>query len=367
MSLLLLNNQTSTGGGTEPLPPIDDPWDVNDGLVIGELPYKLKGVNLAPSFTIEGMTIGWERMFDPEMWNVVWPTYIQPNIIRAKFELGVNCIRLIGPPAQFFRTTAIDSVYLEQYADFIEFCRVYNIYVYATGSGWGGWAEDGESYQEFPGITDQQVIDRLIEFALFCNDKVNVIGIDLWQELSSWGYVVAPLRTELENVTFCWEVITQCKTAGVTKPLTCSVGPTDGWSGMFSNTFTADIVGIVDYLDFHVYYPLYNITDMNTAISYGKTIIWGETAIAKQGDMAWVTEEYPTGQRNSFINALQEHVLNPNLEGFLFWCLAEDEPYPGPHPMAWRFPWGFYDNLGTPASEDDIEDFAAIPIPETDL
>lgn len=329
-------------------------WDVNDGLTIGDLPVKLKGVNLAPSFTIEGMTIGWKRMFDN--WATLWPTYIQPNILIFKEELGVNCIRLIGDPEQFYRSTSIDSSYLDKYAEFIEFCREENLYVIATCCGWGDWGADGESYVEYA-ATEQEIIDNMILFCQMCDEYPNVVGIDLIQEFNGWGKAAAT-RTESQNVNFAIDSIDQIKTAGVTKPLTFSYQPWGTYETIFDQTVVAATAAYFDYLDFHIYYPLYDIDDMDIALTYGKPIIWGETAVARFGTLGY------SGQRGAFIEALQEHIEDPNLLGFAYWCGAEDEPLSG-RPAGWEFNWGFFDNEGNAYTPSDNEKFLAIPIPAT--
>lgn len=338
MGLLMVLATRTRNEGTPPPPDEEPAWDVNDGLVLGELPVKVKGVNFAPTFP--EVVYSTEILFDD--WDYYFPTYLVPLIDTAVADLGVNCFRLIGSPLSILQGGHTYEEYFRKYGELIEYCRTKNCYVEATAGAWQNMLTVGGGY-----ASNAEVKPYLVEFAKWAQTFPNVIGIDLIQEFN--GFYMSGQRAESEVVTLITETIAECKAEGVTKPLTFSVQPWDTYDNIFGLAWWDTLAPLVDYLCPHIYYPITNMADMDPLVTFGKPIFWGETGVMRPGH----GELSYSGGRNAHINQLQNHIEDPNLTGFQWWCMNDEGD----------FFWGLYNAALTPYSQADVDDFFAIPIP----
>ncbi len=235
-------------------------------------------------------------------------------------ELACNTVRIFGDLELQIAGTLNRTDYLTRWQAVIEYTRTKNIHVVVTGASvyeLAGVAVDG--------VITEEALGLLEDLLLVTASYDNVIAFDPIQESSAWitspqgqqnGFLHQPNITSAQLLAIQQTIYQRLKPQSFV-PITFS-----GVQGSYTSAsaFTAfqplvDALPYMDYVDFHVYYPM-GANDVDAAISFigGREILIGEF-----GDSVLANSGLPGCPYENARAAM----FRANVKGGLCWALAD--------------------------------------------
>lgn len=264
------------------------------------MPEKIKlwGANLC-CYVDDVIAVGtgaWPRMWSE--WD--WDGWIKPQIdYMIGNGIGCNAVRVQGAAYAVHNGTLNMATYLAHWAQLIEYCAQYGVYVYPCGC-----TLDTDTDMN---LTAAEMGATFAEIFLHHQQYDNVVGIDMIQETANWGE-----PTWTATIAKLAALIAVIKAAGVTLPITCS-------SSEFVDSgfpWVIEAAPYLDFIDIHCYYHTVpaGALDAIYAAAPGKDIICGEVG----AEVSWSTS---AEQLRTIREVLQ--MMNsghPNSRGAFVWC-----------------------------------------------
>ena len=276
---------------------------------------KLFGANIVPK---TGQ--GWQELW--QAWDsTYWLTWLKPQVdYLVGNNIGCNCIRIIGANNAVISGLFSQSYYDTRLMQLVDYCANLGVYFYGCGGGMYPQIAWGSS------SVNAQVADSYATTFKQLQQRSNVIGIDLLQEIDNSNYTVANAYSMTQLI----------KARGVMLPMTCSTSEvySSGSGGTVINQVAA--AGF-DFLDVHLY-SNNNPTPTMNYLNYFRTnypnldILIGEFGTSQGSDL---------GVEQSF-GAACLNLANsgdPGIRGTLVWgCTDQDNIS-----IASGNCWGVYD------------------------